>query len=55
MEELIEFIASRTGLNESEVRQVLLELRDAAVFFTLQDVAPGRHGDQEPPAPFGAR
>jgi hypothetical protein len=36
MEKLVEFIARSTGLNESGVRQVLLELRDAVVFFNLQ-------------------
>jgi len=34
--ELVEFIARSTGLNESGVRQVLLELRDATLFYTLQ-------------------
>ncbi len=33
MEEMVSFIARSTGLNESGVRQVLLELRDAIVFF----------------------
>ncbi len=32
-DELVDFIARSTGLNESGVRQVLLELRDAAIFF----------------------
>jgi len=36
MEELIDLIASRTGLNEGEVRQVLFELRDSVVFYNLQ-------------------
>jgi len=31
--DLVEFIARSTGLNESGVQQVLLELRDAVVFF----------------------
>lgn len=35
-EELVDFIARSTGLNESGVRQVLLELRDAAIFFSRQ-------------------
>ena len=35
-DELVEFIARSTGLNESGVRQVLLELRDAAIFFNKQ-------------------
>ena len=35
-EELVDFIARSTGLNESGVRQVLLELRDAAIFFNQQ-------------------
>ncbi len=33
MEELVSFIARSTGLNESGVQQVLLELRDTVVFF----------------------
>ncbi len=33
MNDLVEFIARSTGLNESGVRQVLLELRDAVIFF----------------------
>ena len=36
MEHLVKFIARSTGLNESGVRQVLLELRDAVVFFNQQ-------------------
>ena len=32
-EELVSFIARSTGLNESGVQQVLLELRDSIVFF----------------------
>ncbi|HOC22061.1 MAG: hypothetical protein GYA30_07990 [Chloroflexi bacterium] len=36
MGDLVAFIARGTGLNESGVRQVLLELRDAVLFFTLQ-------------------
>lgn len=35
-EELVAFIARSTGLNESGIRQVLLELRDAAIFFNEQ-------------------
>lgn len=35
-EELVEYIARSTGLNESGVRQVLLELRDAAISFNRQ-------------------
>lgn len=35
-DELVAFIARSTGLNESGVRQVLLELRDAAIFFNQQ-------------------
>lgn len=35
-DELVDFIARSTGLNESGVRQVLLELRDAAIFFNRQ-------------------
>jgi hypothetical protein len=34
--ELVEFIARSTGLNESGVSQMLLELRDAVVFFNLR-------------------
>ena len=33
---LVEFIARSTGLNESGVRQVLLELRDTVLFFNLR-------------------
>lgn len=33
-DDLVEFIARSTGLNESGVSQVLLELRDATLFFT---------------------
>ena len=36
MDELVTFIARSTGLNESGVKQVLLELRDAAIFFNQQ-------------------
>ena len=36
MDELIDLIAARTGLNEGEVRQVLLEMRDAVLFYNLQ-------------------
>ncbi len=39
MPDLIVLISSRTGLNEGEVRQVLLELRDAVSFFNLQGQA----------------
>ena len=35
-DELVEFIARSTGLNESGVRQVLLELRDALISFNRQ-------------------
>jgi hypothetical protein len=35
-EEMVAFIARSTGLNESGVRQVLLELRDTAIFFNKQ-------------------
>ena len=35
-EELVEFIARSTGLNESGVRQALLELRDAVISFNKQ-------------------
>ena len=33
MDQLVEFISRSTGLNESGVRHVLLELRDTVVFF----------------------
>ena len=36
MSDLVEFIARSTGLNESTIRQVLIELRDATVFFNLR-------------------
>ena len=36
MEELINLIAARTGLNEGEIRQVLLEMRDSVLFYNLQ-------------------
>ena len=36
MDELVDLIASRTGLNEGEVTQVLLEMRDAVIFSNLQ-------------------
>jgi hypothetical protein len=36
MDEMIDLIAARTGLNEGEVRQVLLEMRDAVLFYNLQ-------------------
>ncbi len=39
MEELVDFIARSTGLNESSIRQVLLELRDATLFFNLRGQA----------------
>jgi nucleoid DNA-binding protein len=35
-DDLVEFIARSTGLNESGVRQVLLELRDAVLFYNLR-------------------
>jgi len=35
-DDLVEFIARSTGLNESGVRQVLLELRDTVLFFNLR-------------------
>ena len=34
--DLVDFIARSTGLNEGSIRQVLLELRGATVFFTLR-------------------
>ena len=36
MDDLVDFIARSTGLNESGVRQVLLELRDTVLFFNLR-------------------
>jgi hypothetical protein len=36
MDELIDLIAARTGLNEGEIRQVLLEMRDSVLFYNLQ-------------------
>lgn len=35
-DELVAYIARSTGLNESGVRQVLLELRDTTLFFNLR-------------------
>jgi hypothetical protein len=39
MSDLVDFIARSTGLNESSIRQVLLELRDATLFFNLRGQA----------------
>jgi len=36
LSDLVEFIARSTGLNESTIRQVLIELRDTVVFFNLR-------------------
>lgn len=36
MDEMVDFISRSTGLNESTIRQVLLELRDGVVFFNLR-------------------
>jgi len=36
MSDLVEFISRSTGLNESTISQVLLELRDTVVFFNLR-------------------
>jgi nucleoid DNA-binding protein len=36
MNELVDLIAARTGLNEGDVRQVLLEMRDAIIFYHKQ-------------------
>jgi len=36
MEQLVSYIADRTGLNEGEITIVLKELRDAVIFFNLQ-------------------
>ena len=35
-DDLVAFIARSTGINESGVRQVLLELRDTVIFFNLR-------------------
>jgi len=35
MDEQVRFIARSTGLNESTIRQVLIEARDTVVFFNL--------------------
>jgi hypothetical protein len=35
-EDLVQYMARSTGLNESGVRQVLLELRDTTLFFALR-------------------
>jgi hypothetical protein len=36
LSDLVDFIARSTGLNESTIRQVLIELRDSVVFFNLR-------------------
>ena len=36
MDDMVDFIARSTGLNEGTIRQVLLELRDGVVFFNLR-------------------
>ena len=36
IDDLVEYIARSTGLNESTIRQVLIELRDATIFFNLR-------------------
>jgi len=36
LDDLVKFIARSTGMNESGVRQALLELRDAVISFNLQ-------------------
>ena len=36
MSDLVAFISRSTGLNESTISQVLLELRDAVVFYNLR-------------------
>ena len=33
LDELVSYLADRTGLNEGEIRMVMIELRDAIVFF----------------------
>ena len=44
MDELVAFIARSTGLNEGTIRQVLIELRDAALFYLLQGHSVGMEG-----------
>gem|GEM_PF-3151707 len=39
MEDLVDFISRSTGLNESSIRQVLWELRDATLFFNVRGQA----------------
>ncbi len=39
MNDMVDFIARSTGLNEGTIRQVLTELRDATVFFNLRGQA----------------
>ena len=36
IDELVDLIAARTGLNEGDVRQVMLEMRDAVIFYNKQ-------------------
>ena len=36
LNDLVSFIARSTGLNEGTIRQVLIELRDATLFYNLQ-------------------
>jgi hypothetical protein len=36
LEQLVQYIAGRTGLSDGEITAVLKELRDAIIFFTLQ-------------------
>lgn len=38
-DDLVQFISRSTGLNESGVRQVILELRDAVIFFNRRGEA----------------
>jgi|SaaInl7_200m_RNA_FD_contig_41_295435_length_776_multi_10_in_0_out_0_1 hypothetical protein len=37
-DDLVEFIARSTGLNESGVRQMALEMRDAVLFFLVRGI-----------------
>jgi hypothetical protein len=36
IDEMVDLIAARTGLNEGDVRQVMLEMRDAVIFYNKQ-------------------
>jgi hypothetical protein len=36
IDEMVDLIAARTGLNEGDVRQVMLEMRDVVIFYNKQ-------------------